>query len=226
MKEELYNFLVKQNGTMRVQDILITFAAALIIGLVIFISYRFSHASSVYSAKFNVSLVMVTLVTTLVMGTISNNVALSLGMVGALSIVRFRTAIKDSRDTVYIFWAVAAGICCGAQDFIVVAIGSAVIFVILMIMGNVRNNDRYLIVVRGTSVSDDVKTEIEKYYNGKVAFRVDNSDKNNMEVIYEVSRSTMEKSDAMNNSTIKKNLFAIEGVEAVNLICQNDEITR
>ena len=72
-----------------------------------------SHRGTIYSKKFNVSLVVLTVLTSMVMTVIGNNVALSLGMVGALSIVRFRTAIKDSRDTVYIFWTIIVGICCG-----------------------------------------------------------------------------------------------------------------
>ena len=65
---------------------------------------------------------LLTVITTTVMIVIGNNIALSLGMVGALSIVRFRTAIKDSRDTVYIFWAIVVGICCGAGDYVVAAV--------------------------------------------------------------------------------------------------------
>ena len=69
---------------------------------------------------------------------VGNNIALSLGMVGALSIVRFRTAIKDSRDTLYIFWTVIVGICCGVGDYLVAAIGSAITFVVLLIFGLIK----------------------------------------------------------------------------------------
>lgn len=226
MKDKLYDYLVGQNGAVSPENVFVIFLAAVIVAAVIFISYRFSHASSVYSAKFNVSLVMITLVTTLVMSVINNNLALSLGMVGALSIVRFRTAIKDSRDTVYIFWAVAAGICCGAQDYLVVSVGSGVIFVVMMLIGNVRNNDRYLIVVRGVCVSTEVTDAIDRFYRDKAIFRVDNSDREHMEVIFEVSESTIKKANKKNDKTIKDVLFDIDGIEAVNLICQNDEISR
>ena len=98
-----------------VQQIILNMAVALAVGLVIYLSYRFSHSGAIYSARFNVSLLMMTLITTMIMNVIGNNIALSLGMVGALSIVRFRTAIKDSRDTAYIFWCIAVGICCGVS---------------------------------------------------------------------------------------------------------------
>lgn len=225
MKERLLQEFVAQSGAMSVKEILIAFLASVILGGVIFISYRFSHAGSVYSAKFNVSLVMLTMVTTLVMNVISNNLALSLGMVGALSIVRFRTAIKDSRDTAYIFWCIAVGISCGAGDYLMAGIGTGVIFLVMLAFGNVRNNDRYLLVVRGVPCADAVKKIIDDYYDGKAFFRVDNSDRSNMELIYEVSEIA-KRNGEKNGTDIQTALFGIGGVQAVNLICQNDEITR
>ena len=122
MRDVLLELLRSNQGALTIQDIVLNFFIAGILGLVIYLSYRISHAGGMYSTKFNVSLVMLTLITTLVMNVIGNNIALSLGMVGALSIVRFRTAIKDSRDTAYIFWAIAAGICCGVQEYVIVSI--------------------------------------------------------------------------------------------------------
>lgn len=227
MRENLYQYLSTQGGTLTTKEILVSFAAALVIALVIFVSYQFSHAGTVYSAKFNVSLVMLTLVTTLVMSVIGNNVALSLGMVGALSIVRFRTAIKDPRDTAYIFWCIAAGICCGIQDYMVAGIGCGVIFFALLVLGNVRNNDRYLLVVRGRGVQEDIHQIISKYYDNKALFRVDNSDRERTELIFELSAKAIQSARKKNQEEdIKSVLFKVIGVEAVNLVCQNDEITR
>ena len=92
---------------------------------------------------------MLTVLTAMVMTVIGNNLALSLGMVGALSIVRFRTAIKDSRDTAYIFWTIIAGICCGAGDYLVAGIGSVIVFLIMVLFGRIRNDNRILLVIRG-----------------------------------------------------------------------------
>ena len=124
MKEYLYTGLLDKAGSLSIQNVILNFVAACILSLMIYISYRVSHSGAVYSRKFNVSLVMLALVTTLVMNVIGNNIALSLGMVGALSIVRFRTAIKDPRDTAYIFWAIAIGITCGVSDYIMAGIGT------------------------------------------------------------------------------------------------------
>ena len=124
MRSQIFN-LIKDQSTLTWEQIASNIIAAGILGFLIFISYMISHRGTIYSKKFNVSLVVLTVLTSMVMTVIGNNVALSLGMVGALSIVRFRTAIKDSRDTVYIFWTIIVGICCGVGDFIVAGVGSA-----------------------------------------------------------------------------------------------------
>lgn len=227
MKKELFSYLQSNSGALSVKDIALSFVVAIIVGAIIFISYRFSHTAAVYSRKFNISLMMITLVTTLVMTVIGDNVALSLGMVGALSIVRFRTAIKDSRDTAYIFWCVAAGISCGVQDYMVAGIGSGIIFLVMLVIGNTNNNDRYLVIVRGaTSCSEKVRSEINLYFSSKAKFCVENTNKEKTELIYEVSESVMSNAESVNGETIREKLFEIVEVDSVNLVCQNDEISR
>ena len=149
MRSQLFDYVLNHSGAITLEDILLNFLVASVLSLIIYLSYRISHASVTYSARFNVSLVMLTLVTTLVMNVIGNNIALSLGMVGALSIVRFRTAIKDPRDTAYIFWCIAVGICCGVSEYVIAGIGSSVIFLFMVFFGFARMNERYLIVIRG-----------------------------------------------------------------------------
>ena len=225
MKDKILEYLQVSTNQLSTENIIIGFAAAVIIAIVIFVSYRFSHSSAVYSAKFNVSLVMLTIVTTLIMSVIGNNVALSLGMVGALSIVRYRTAIKDPRDTAYIFWAIAAGICCGVQDFVIAGIGSGVIFLIMLIIGNVKNNDRFLLIVRGEKkAAEEARTVIETSFDNKAKFRVENSTTETVELIFEVSQKVLEKSKKRVN--VSEELYKVEGIESVNLVCQNDEINR
>ena len=123
MKKYLYSVL-EGSGTLTTEEIVLHIAAAVLLGLVIYLSYYMTHAGGVYSKKFNVSLLTLTVLTATVMTVIGNNIALSLGMVGALSIVRFRTAIKDSRDTTYIFWTIIVGICCGVGDYLVASLKS------------------------------------------------------------------------------------------------------
>ena len=131
MREKIYSLFTNPSD-MTWQQILMNISAAAVLGMFIFVSYLISHRGTIYSKKFNASLVILTVLTGTVMTVIGNNIALSLGMVGALSIVRFRTAIKDSRDTVYIFWAIIIGICCGVGDYLVASIGSAVTFFVYL----------------------------------------------------------------------------------------------
>ena len=224
MNEELLYYLTNDAGSLTLQEILLSFACAVVLGAVIFVSYRFCHTGAVYSAKFNVSLWMMTLVTTLIMCVIGNNIALSLGMVGALSIVRFRTAIKDPRDTTYIFWAIAVGVCCGICDYLIAGIGSAVIFCMMVLIGNVRGNDRYLLIVR-TSGTPDTRVEelMQSYYQNKARLRVKNTASQQSEYIYELSASVLNKHGG--SEEISNELYALAGVQNVNLVCQNDEIT-
>ncbi|HEO2249738.1 TPA: DUF4956 domain-containing protein, partial [Streptococcus agalactiae] len=99
MKDLLRNSL-EQSGNLSFQDMILHILVAALLSVVIYVSYAYTHSGTAYSKKFNVSLMTLTVLTATVMTVIGNNVALSLGMVGALSVVRFRTAIKDSRDTV------------------------------------------------------------------------------------------------------------------------------
>lgn len=226
MRDVLLELLKSNQGALTIQDIVLNFFIAGILGVVIYLSYRISHAGGMYSAKFNVSLVMLTLITTLVMNVIGNNIALSLGMVGALSIVRFRTAIKDSRDTAYIFWAVAAGICCGVQEYVIVSIGSGVIFLFLILFGAVKSNERYLLILRGDSSSENlVEQEMEQLFLGKVRYRVKNISNGSLEYIYELSEKQLQNADKKVSST-SAYLSNITGIKTVNIVSQNDEMSR
>ena len=117
--------LATQNLTL--PNILISLAIAFALGLLIYFIYKKTYRGVLYSHSFNISLIMLCMVTTLIIMCISSAPALSLGMVGALSIVRFRTAVKDPMDTVYMFWAISVGITVGANFILFSIIGTLVI---------------------------------------------------------------------------------------------------
>lgn len=225
MREQLIDALNSNATSLTMPQIVLNFVVAIIIGFVIFTSYRTSHTRVVYSARFNVSMLMLTTVTTLVMSVIGNNIALSLGMVGALSIVRFRTAIKDPRDTAYIFWAIAVGICCGVAEYRIAITGSLFIFVLLVIFGLVQDNDRYLLVVHAASASEkNVVGAVQEYYSNRAKIRVNNSTKETSELIFEVSQTAINTANKKNTESISEKVKAVEGVSNVNLVIQNDEM--
>ena len=132
-------------------DTLIGLAVALVIGLFIFIIYKKTLTGVLYSSGFALTLVGLSLVTTLVIMAVASNVVLSLGMVGALSIVRFRTAIKEPVEIVFLFWSLAVGIVIGAGMIPLAVIGSAIIGVILLLFANRKiHNDPYILVTNCT----------------------------------------------------------------------------
>ena len=129
--KEIFNF-----STNQVVPLLVTVVLAFVIGLFVYLIYRLTFSGVIYSKTFNMSLVMLTMVTTMVILIMSNNVKLSLGMVGALSIVRFRTAIKDPIDTVFMFWAIAEGIVLGAGFYLAAIVGAILIGVFMLLLAS------------------------------------------------------------------------------------------
>ena len=230
MKKVLFE-LFENTGQLDLEAITLRMTASVIIAFFIFLSYMLSHEGSIYSKKFNVSLMALTVVTTSVMIVISNNIALSLGMVGALSIVRFRTAIKDSRDTIYIFWAIVVGICCGAGDFLVAGIGSAFTFLVLLIFGRIKNDNRMLLVIRASRINEErIEALIFQYFARKATLRVKNTTENSVEFIYEISKRVLDNSekyqkDSGKNKTITDAIYEIGNIEYCNFVMQNDEIS-
>ena len=126
MRQQILNLFTTPRD-MSWEDILLNIVLAAVLGFFIFLSYAISHRGTIYSRKFNASLVILAVLTGTVMTVIGNNIALSLGMVGALSIVRFRTAVKDPMDTVYMFWSIAVGISLGAKFFLPAILASVII---------------------------------------------------------------------------------------------------
>jgi len=217
--------LMNQSGGLTIQDIAIRISVATVLSMVIYISYWYTHTGTSYSGKFNVSLVTITILTCTVMTVIGNNIALSLGMAGALSIVRFRTAIKDSRDTAYIFWAVIIGLCSGVADFWTAVIGSCAVFIILLIMGKVRNENRILLIIKGNrSLEKDIEGIVFKHFNRKALLRVKNTTVESLEMIYELDRRTYNLT-YKGGKNITQLLYEKEGMEYVNIVTQNDEIS-
>ena len=141
---------ITTGGNVSIPDLLLAIGLAFAVGLFIFYVYKMTFTGVLYSRNFNVSLVMLAMVSTLIIRTVTSNLALSLGMVGALSIVRFRTAVKDPMDTVFMFWAVGVGITLGAQFYFLAGIGSLVIgaFVYIMYLIRGRGSYAYLLIVR------------------------------------------------------------------------------
>jgi hypothetical protein len=161
------SFLSKSVESFSVIDVGLTLFVSALIGFLIYLVYRKCLKGVIYSQSFNLSLIMMSVISSLIILCVSSNFAISLGMVGALSIVRFRTAVKDPMDIVYIFWSIAAGIVTGAGMFLLALSGSLFIGIVIAIMTNVKaQNDPYLLIINfGRS---DIEQEIYRLLNGSV----------------------------------------------------------
>lgn len=152
-KSVLQNF----NGTISSWDMLISLMVAFAIGLFIVYVYRKTYTGVVYSKAFSLCILMLAMVTTMIIQTISSNISLSLGMVGALSIVRFRTAVKEPVDTGFMFWGISAGIMSGAGLYIPAIVASltiGILFYVSYLMG-FRTSNRYLLVLKYKASAHD-----------------------------------------------------------------------
>ena len=223
MKETLYN-LLSQQGDMTWQQITMHILVSAALGGLIFLSYVLSHKGTIYSRKFGVTLVVLTVMTGTVMTVIGNNIALSLGKVGALSIVRVRTALKDSRDTAYVFWTIIVGICCGVGDYVVAAAGSTAIFLVFLLFGAVRSDTRMLLVVRADrNLEEKIEAMVFQYFERQAVLRVKNTNTGNVEFIYEMSRKTLERAQRQ-HPALTGDFYKLGAVECVNIVAQSDEI--
>lgn len=140
---------LEKTSSFSIIDSLLGLVIAFLIGLSIYWVYKKTFSGVIYSHTFNIALIIMTMATALIIMGISSNILLSLGMVGALSIVRFRTPIKDPMDIVYIFWSIVAGILCGAGFIPLAILGSILIGIVLILFINrIKVENPYLLVIR------------------------------------------------------------------------------
>lgn len=184
--------------------------SALVCGVIIYLVYRFCYRGIVYNDNFNVLLVMITAITGFIIMTISSNVVLSLGMVGALSIVRFRTAIKDPLDIGFLFWSIAAGITAGAGLYFVAIFGTvliAVIYIVFSLMKKEKKN--YLLIVR---YADSAEKNVNAVLGG-MKYRLKNKTVNG-----ELTELTIEVKIKHNDTSSVARFKEIGGVSTVTLL--------
>lgn len=205
-------------GDFNVFDIISVILVTLLVSLYMFYIYKKTYTGNVYSHKFNVSLVMMALITSMVIMTISSNLVLSLGMVGALSIVRFRTAVKEPLDIVFMFWSIAIGITTGARLYTLSIACSILIGLILYILLKYKNtNNVYLLVIHfNKSANEEVLSEVNKLYYTMKSKTISHG---NIELTVEV------KLTGLSNEFVQE-ISEIEGVSNVSLINYNGEFAQ
>lgn len=199
-------------------DMVLAMVLAFGIGVFIFYVYKHTYQGVMYSSGFGVTLVALTMITTLVILAVTSNVVLSLGMVGALSIVRFRTAIKDPLDIAFLFWAIAAGIVLAAGMLPLVVFGSVLIGVMLLVFANRKTYTRPYIAVISCRNADIEKVvyEILKQNTEKLCLKSKTVRKGQLELTYELKLKS-EKTEFINQ------ISDTAGVDSAVMVSYNGE---
>jgi uncharacterized membrane protein YhiD involved in acid resistance len=173
-------------------DMILALVLAFGIGVFIFFVYKVTYQGVMYSASFGVTLIAMTMITTLIILAVTSNVVLSLGMVGALSIVRFRTAIKDPLDIAFLFWSIAAGIVLAAGMIPLVVFGSLFIGIVLILFANRKTHTRpYIAVVTCSDGAAEKQVyDILKQHTQRMVLKGKTVRKEQVELTYELRLKT------------------------------------
>lgn len=203
-------------GTISIDKIALSLLTAFVIGIFIIYIYKKTYTGVVYSKSFALCIMLLSMVTALIIRTINSNLALSLGMVGALSIVRFRTAVKEPVDTAFMFWGITAGIMAGAGLYLIAIISSialGVLYYVSYILG-FKGNSQYLIILK---YDTDIDSKIEKMLSNIPKHKIKSKSicKDKVELSFEIATK--------DHLKIMNVFNDINGVDSVNLISyQND----
>lgn len=199
-------------------DMALALLLSFAVGLFIFFIYKKTYAGVMYSSSFGVTLVALTMISTLVILAVTSNVVLSLGMVGALSIVRFRSAIKEPLDIAFLFWSIAAGIVLAAGMIPLAVFGSVIIGIVLLIFANRRSHVQPYNVVLRCDGGDSERAALELL--GKCAKRCVVKSKTVQRGLVELNAEIRLASD---NTDFINELAALDGVESAVLVSYNGD---
>lgn len=211
------NFLDNFTNSISLSSVIITMCVALLFSFIIYFVYKFTCDNVIYSKKFNVTMALMTMVTAAVIMSMQANVVVSLGMVGALSIVRFRTAIKEPKDLLFLFWSITNGIIIGAGIYSIAFVLAIILTIALLVFERLPGNKiPYLLVA--TLENLDAEEKITKVLEeNKIKYRVKskNVSSNSTDVIYELSNNKIEE--------LIKDISKDKGIKSINLITQDGE---
>ena len=211
--DQLLNAISNKPGN---EMIFISLLVSALFAIAMWLAYRISHDEKSYRSEFGITLVMLALISTVLMDLIQSNLALSLGMLGSLSIVRFRTNIKDYRDIGFIFWAMAIGIASATQSYAILMIGSCILFAIMVFTrSKVNVVKEMLLVIRGSNVDLDDVGNVVSHLCEKQNVKAKNVLSDSFELVYEI-----EINEKKTNMIIDC-IFQLGGIDSVNVLAQS-----
>ena len=201
-----------------ITDMALALVLSFCLGLFIFLVYKKTYAGVMFSQAFGGALIAMTMITTMVILAVTSNVVLSLGMVGALSIVRFRTAIKEPMDIAFLFWAIAGGIVLAAGMIPLAIIGSIIIGVIMIVFCNRKSAQKPFIAVVSCDNGETEKkvADFLKENAGKVSVKSKSAQKGSIELTYEVTLKD-------NDTDFITKLSEMDGVGSAVLVSYNGD---
>lgn len=220
-KKDIVEWFAVNNASLSGMKILLLLCIGMVLAAIVFMTYKVTYQGVSYNAKFNFSNVIILLITEVIMMMISSNIVVSLGMVGALSIVRFRTAVKDPRDTVYIFWSIVEGLCVGSQNMKLAVVSTLFIAIVIIVSSFAgKRKDSYVLIIRGgeKAVSQEEIEAIIDNYTVKRELETVNRTEFSTEMVYEVrTRKAL-------GMELTEALQAVEAVESVNWLLKSGEM--
>ena len=211
------NFLENFTGTVSIQMVIVTLVVALLFSLVVFYVYKFTSKNTIYSKSFNVTMSLISIITAGVVLSMQANIVVSLGMVGALSIVRFRTAVKEPRDLFFLFWSISNGIIIGAGVYSLVFIMAIVLTIGLLVFDILPNAKiPYLLIVKlDNNNGFDKIVDTFAVNNVKYKVKSRNESKNNTDLVFELS--------CKNTELLLEDIRKIKEITSFNLLSQDGE---
>ena len=210
-KSDIFSYLVNNTSGYSLRQMVLNLTVIFVISLFIFAVYRYTTKRVNYYSNFAVVIMLTSVVTGVIMMIIESNLVLSLGMVGALSIIRFRSAIKDPVDTSYIFWAVAVGIASGTGNHVLSVTASVMIAVFIIIFSFVAKATlKEVLSIRGTGIDTAAVAAVLDAGGVKHITKSKSLQNGRQEFIYEIN--------SRNSDSLPEKLAAVSGIEAVNIV--------
>lgn len=206
-----------QNTDLSMKNVIVLLMVAAFVGIYIFFIYRIVTTNSFYSKSFNISLILMCIITAAIIITIQSSVVVSLGMVGALSIVRFRTAVKEPLDLIFMFWSISIGIICGAGMPLLAVSLSLIATIIILLFGRVPEIRKSMIL----SINAEPECNIEEIYSvvkkfdKNYAIKSRNLSKNNTDFLFEIRIKEYEE--------LIQTLNEMKGVSSVSVIAHKGD---
>lgn len=218
-KLDFFNSLQNITPSMAVGEVIFNMTITLVLSLFIYWVYQKTYTGVMYSKSFNITIVLIALVTAMVMMVIQSNLALSLGMVGALSIIRFRSAIKDPKDIGYLFWGISVGLSAGTGSYVIALIGSMIVAMSVFVLSHyIFEDTAYILIIKGNKIDEKAVSNRVQKHVVKAKLRMKSINQLDTEIVYEIKMK-----DGQENQLIEA-VKEIEHVAIVNILSNKGEI--